>query len=49
MTKQYKEITQGISQALGKLRTQAPDVMKAFGMLSQAATQMVHLIKKLRN
>ena len=48
MTKQYKEITQGISQSLAKLRTQAPDVMKAFGMLSQAATQDGALDKKTK-
>jgi len=48
MTKQYKEITQGISQSLAKLRTQAPDVMKAFGMLSQATTQDGALDKKTK-
>ena len=48
MTKQYKEITQNINQSLAKLRTQAPDVMKGFGLLAQAATQDGALDKKTK-
>ena len=39
MTKDYKEITRDLNKSLVNLRTHAPDVMKAFGMLSQAASQ----------
>jgi len=48
MTKQYNEITQDINQSLAKLRTQAPDMMKGFGLLSQAATQDGVLDKKTK-
>ena len=48
MTKQYKEITQNINQSLAKLRTQAPDVMKGFSLLAQAATQDGTLDKKTK-
>jgi AhpD family alkylhydroperoxidase len=48
MTKQYKEITKDINQALAKLRVQAPDVMKGFGLLSQSATQDGALDKKTK-
>ena len=48
MTKQYKEITHNINQSLAKLRTQAPDVMKGFGLLARAATQDGALDKKTK-
>ena len=48
MTKQYKEITHNINQSLAKLRTQAPDVMKGFGLLAQAATHDGALDKKTK-
>ena len=48
MTKQYKEITHNINQSLAKLRTQAPDVMKGFGLLAHAATQDGALDKKTK-
>jgi AhpD family alkylhydroperoxidase len=48
MTKQYKEITKDINQSLAKLRVQAPDVMKGFGLLSQSATQDGALDKKTK-
>ena len=49
MTKQYKEITQDINQSIAKLRSQAPDVMKGFGLLAQAATHDGALDKKQKN
>jgi AhpD family alkylhydroperoxidase len=48
MTKDYKEITQNLNKSLVNLRNQAPDVMKAFGMLSQAASQEGALDKKTK-
>ena len=48
MTKQYKEITHNINQSLAKLRTQAPDVMKGFGLLAHAAKQDGALDKKTK-
>ena len=48
MTKQYKEITHNINQSLAKLRTQAPDVMKGFGLLAHATTQDGALDKKTK-
>ena len=48
MTKQYKDITKDISTSLGKLRKDIPDVMSAFGALSQAATKDGTLDKKTK-
>ena len=48
MTKDYKEITRDLNKSLVNLRTHAPDVMKAFGMLSQAASQDGALDKKTK-
>jgi AhpD family alkylhydroperoxidase len=48
MTKDYKEITRDLNKSLVNLRTYAPDVMKAFGMLSQAASQDGALDKKTK-
>ena len=48
MTKQYKDITKDISTSLGKLRKDIPDVMSAFGALSQAATKDGALDKKTK-
>jgi AhpD family alkylhydroperoxidase len=48
MTKQYKEITEDINQSIAKLRSQAPDVMKGFGLLAQAATHDGALDKKTK-
>ena len=48
MTKQYKDITQSISQSLGTLRKEMPDVMKAFNALAQAATKDGALDKKTK-
>ncbi|MAZ39667.1 MAG: alkylhydroperoxidase [Legionellales bacterium] len=48
MSKQYSEITKNISSSLGKLRKDIPDVMSAFGALSQAATKDGALDKKTK-
>jgi AhpD family alkylhydroperoxidase len=48
MTKPYKELTNGISAALKQLRSSAPEVMQAFGMLSVAATKDGVLDKKTK-
>ena len=48
MTKQYKDITRDISATLGKLRKEIPDVMTAFGGLSQAATKDGAIDKKTK-
>jgi AhpD family alkylhydroperoxidase len=48
MSKHYKEITQNISSALVKLRQEMPDVMAAFGSLSQQATKDGALDKKTK-
>ena len=48
MTKDYKEITRDLNKSLVNLRAHAPDVMKAFGMLSQAASQDGALDKKTK-
>jgi AhpD family alkylhydroperoxidase len=48
MTKDYKEITRDLNKSLVNLRTHAPDAMKAFGMLSQAASQDGALDKKTK-
>lgn len=48
MTKQYKDITRDISVSLGKLRKEIPEVMTAFGGLSQAATKDGAIDKKTK-
>ena len=48
MNKRYQEITQSLSSSLAKLRTDTPEVMKAFGMLAQAATKGGALDKKTK-
>lgn len=48
MTKQYKDITRDISATLGKLRKELPEVMTAFGGLSQAATKDGAIDKKTK-
>ena len=48
MAKEYKDITKNISSSLVKLRTYAPDVMKAFGDLATAATKDGVLDKKTK-
>ena len=37
MSKDYREITRSVSASLAKLRTDEPDVMKAFSALGDAA------------
>lgn len=48
MTKLYKDITKDISSALVKLRAGAPDVMKGFSELANAASQDGVLDKKTK-
>lgn len=48
MTKLYKDITKDISSALVKLRAVAPDVMKGFSELANAASQDGVLDKKTK-
>lgn len=48
MVKQYTDITHSISSSLAKLRHDAPEVMKAFSMLAQAATKDGVLDKKTK-
>lgn len=48
MTKNYQDITRAISASLAKLRGDVPEVMKAFGMLAQAATKEGALDKKTK-
>lgn len=48
MPKQYKEITQPISAAIGKLRKEIPDIMTGFSSLAQAATKDGVLDKKTK-
>lgn len=44
----YRTLTQGVSRNLGTLRSDAPELMKAFGDLSRAATQDGVLDKKTK-
>jgi AhpD family alkylhydroperoxidase len=44
----YQELTRRTSASLAKLRVDTPDVMKAFGMLAQAATRDGALSKKTK-
>ena len=46
MPKDYKQITRDISSSLAKLRTEAPEMMKAFSDLASAATKDGLLDKK---
>lgn len=39
MNKDYREITQKVSASLATFRAEMPELMKAFGALSQAATR----------
>lgn len=48
MPKDYKDITQSISNSLKKFRTEVPEVMQAFSMLAQAATKDGALDKKTK-
>ncbi len=48
MTKKFKEITGDVSKKLQGLRKSIPDVMDAFGALSQAATKDGALDKKTK-
>lgn len=48
MSKNYQEITQGLSGHLGKLRKEMPDVMSGFSALAQAATKDGALDKKTK-
>lgn len=48
MTKQYKTITQDISEAIAKLRKELPDAMAGFSTLSLAATKNGILDKKTK-
>jgi AhpD family alkylhydroperoxidase len=50
MTKDYREITRSVSASLAKLRADAPDLMRGFGALSEAATRdgvLSHKTKEL--
>ena len=49
MNKNYRDITKSLSENLAKLRTDTPDVMKAFTMLAQAATKDGALDKKTKD
>jgi AhpD family alkylhydroperoxidase len=44
----YRDLTAAVSQQLGTLRTDTPDVMKAFGDLGKAATRSGALDKKTK-
>ena len=48
MSKNYREITRRVSANLVTLRGDAPDVMKGFGALAQAATRDGALDKKTK-
>ena len=48
MPKDYKQITRDISSSLAKLRTEAPEMMKAFSDLASAATKDGLLDKKTK-
>lgn len=48
MSKNYKEITQDISQQLQNMRKEIPDVMQGFSALSQGATKDGALDKKTK-
>ena len=48
MTKAYREITRSVSKSLVKLRADAPDIMKGFGALAEAATRDGALTRKTK-
>lgn len=48
MPKDYKQITKDISLSLAKLRAEAPEMMKGFGDLANAATKDGVLDKKTK-
>lgn len=48
MSKDYHDITKSLSSSLAHLRSDIPDVMKAFSMLAQAATKDGALDKKTK-
>lgn len=48
MSKQYKEMTRDISATLAKFRKEIPEVMTAFGSLSQAVNKEGALDKKTK-
>jgi len=48
VSKDYKQITKDISSSLAKLRAEAPELMKGFSDLSQAATKDGVLDKKTK-
>ncbi len=48
MGKNYREITQRVSEQLAKFRGDMPDVMKGFGALAQAATRDGALDRKTK-
>ena len=48
MAKDYKDLTQELSNYIGELHKKAPDVMKGFGQLSQAATKAGALDVKVK-
>ena len=45
----YRELTQGISSSMARLRQDIPEVMKGFGALAHAATQDGALDKKAKD
>jgi AhpD family alkylhydroperoxidase len=48
MTKAYREITRAVSSSLVKLRADAPDLMKSFSALGEAATRDGALTRKTK-
>ena len=48
MAQNYKEIVDRISRGMGKLRTDIPDTMKAFGAMAEAATRQGVLDRKTK-
>lgn len=48
MTGSYKDLTQGISNEIAKMRKEIPDVMNGFSQLAQAATKDGVLDKKTK-
>ena len=48
MSKDYKDITRNLSQSLGKLRKEIPDVMSGFSAMAQGATKDSVLDKKTK-
>ena len=39
MSKEYKEITHNLSQSIGKLRKEIPEVMNGFSIMAQGANE----------